>query len=341
MIRGAHKAPERGRHMNMQALTAYNYTSSYGLSEESKNCIRRVMGDKEGQEMIDTWEANERAQAMTPSATCTITPTQVQGAFVPQPPARTMRLQGLSVDDLCYQYRNGAITGEELAQAGLKEIERLPGLRERCQEASAIFDTLRTDPDVGKIARLGLSVMGDADYPPGIPYDSLLDRSRRDSRPSTVLYPALMEGLKNCHKASEVELVDIAEKMFDSIPLGYNDERPMEKLYAGLRELITLAGLMGEVEVANQYAPGLPGHLSTPLRNLKTDAQSYNIAKIYCGSVTESFGEMRHFTKEYKECKNMVEAVSEEGPPRTITVDIDKDNNIVNIGGVKLQINPE
>jgi hypothetical protein len=324
----------------MQSVAAYNYRGSYGLSDESKNCIRKVMGETKGQEMIDQWEANERQQAMTPSATCTIAPPQTQNTFAPQASMSRPSLQGLSVEDLCYQYRNGAITGEELAQAGLKEVERLPGLKERCQESLAIFDTLRDDPDVGKVARIGLSVMGDAQYPQGIPYDSLLDRSRRDSRPSTVLYPAIIEGLRNCRKAEGPALVDIAEKMFDSIPLGYNDERPMEKLYAGLRELVTLAGLMGEVEVADQYAPGLPGHLSTPLRNLKTDAQSYTIAQVYCGSVKDSFAEMRRFTREYKECKDMVEAVSEDGPPKTITVDIDNENNIVNIGGVKLQINP-
>jgi hypothetical protein len=322
--------------MMMQSVSACNYTSSYGLSDESKSCIRRVMGDKKGQEMIDQWEAAQMQQAMTPSSTCTIMPPPSTGYSAPR--VSRQPLQGLSVDELCCRYKSGGITGGELAAAGLGEIERLPGLRERCQEAFAIFDTLRDDPDVGKGARLGLSVMGETDFPHNLPYDSLLERCQKDSRPSTVLYPALMEGLKNCRKATNQELVDSAEKMFDAIPLSRDDERPMEKAYAGMRVLVTLAGCMGEVEVA-EYKPGMPDFFNTPLRNLKSDAQSFLVAQVSCNTVKESFGQMRNFSRQTRECKDLLKAVSEEGPPKTLTIDIDDDENIVNIGGVRVKIN--
>lgn len=165
---------------------------------------------------------------------------------------------------------------------------------------------------------LGLAAAGQGVlFTDSLPYDSLLERSYRNCRPSDALVPAVDVALRSAEPRNPGEALTLAEQMFEALPVDPND--PMQKGFAGIRMLMAVVKKMGDVRVV-----GLDG-MSTPLLNLRDDAKSENLGKIMVMEVRKSFVEMRSF-------------VDEKGYPVRTAPTITEGLDTVTIGGVTLEV---
>lgn len=181
---------------------------------------------------------------------------------------------------------------------GKEKLREVGGHRMTLGQAVALPDRLFTD---------------------SLPYDSMLERSYRNCRPSNALLPGIDVALRSPEPGNPGETLALAEKMFEALPIDPND--PMQKGFAGLRLLMAVARTMGDVRVS-----GMHDLMTSPLSNLRDDARSETLGKLMVSEVHSGFQAMRQFVDERGQVVN----------PNAPTISEGLDT--VTIGGVTLEI---
>jgi hypothetical protein len=215
-----------------------------------------------------------------------------------------------------------------VAASGAKVRRSHSGVQSRSwkEETESLFQHFRSleeDPHAGRTAKIVIGMLGAAPFLGG-PRDSLVDRSYRNMRPSEDLLPALRIASNHHVTASTVEAVDLAQEMFDAIPMNW--DRPMDKAYAGIRMGLALAGLFGKVRCAETSEE----FFMSPLANLKDDGQPPALAQVTIQQVRKDFDKLREMAREFDE-RGVLE---ESSPAKKIVVK----EKTVEIGGVRLAI---
>lgn len=317
--------------MNINQMPGNQPSKSFGLTTETKDYLLKTLGSQ-SQDLIDKYEAAEQQQAgfspMPSSLPGMSASGSAQTAGTNQGPAS-------SIDELLNRYQSGSMSGFNTAVTGAELLKKMkPDRKDNILgETRRLFLALQHDKQVGEAAKIGLGITGDVNYPQRVSHDSMIHRSDRDSRPDNSLMPACLKVLENMEASKPEELTDLCDKALDAI--SYDNERPMEKLYAGIRMLLALSISTGKVD-----ADGTPektnSFLTNSLSNLITDAQDDMIAKVGVGSVKESFAYFKKSIAMKNEAQEMIQAtVTDQQKPADQKIEVG--SNKVTIGGVELK----
>lgn len=253
-------------------------SSMQSLSQEAKDCIRRTLEPSLGAEEVQRMIDSYEGTSPDPAAAAPAP--APAGAMAPAPTREQL----------------WAPSPARSLEDGKEKLREVGGDRGALGLAAAGVDRLFTD---------------------SLPYDSLLERSYRNFRPTESLVPALDVALRSPEPKNPAEMLEVANQMFDALPVDPYD--PMQKGFAGLRLLMAVVKKMGDVRVV-----GLD-QMSTPLRNLRDDARSENLGRIMADTVRESFGELRTMLKDNPN-------------PVTLQPSITEGVDTVTIGGVTLEV---
>lgn len=314
--------------MNINQMPGSQPSKSFGLTADAKDYILRTLGSQ-SQDLIDKYEAAEQQQAgysPMPSSLPSSAGTQVAGASLGP-------VSG--IDDLLNRYQSGGMSGFNTAVTGAELLKNMtPNRKDNVlNETRRLFLALQNDRQVGEAAKIGLGITGDVNYPQKVNHESMIFRSDRDSRPDNTLMPGCLKVLENMEASKPEDLTDLCDKALDAI--SYDNERPMEKLYAGIRMLLALSISTGKVD-ADGNPEKVNSFLTNSLSNLVTDAQDDMIAKVGVGSVKESFAYFKKSIGMKNEAQEMIQAtVTDQQKPADQKIEVG--SNKVTIGGVELK----
>lgn len=317
--------------MNINHIPGNQPSKNFNLSSDVKDYILKTLGPQ-SQEMIDKFEEGESRQTGFTPMPSSLPSTPAAGNIN----AADANLRPVSsIDDLISRYQSGGISGFNTAVTGAELLKGItPNRKDNVlNEVRKLFLSLKDDRQVGEAARIGLGITGDVNYPQKVNYESMIFRSDRDSRPDNSLMPGCFTVLENMEASKPEYLTDLCDKALDTIP--YDNERPMEKLYAGIRMLLALSISTGKVD-SDGVPENTKSFLTNSLGNLQTDAQDDMIAKVGVGSVKESFAHFKKTIAMKNEAQEMIRAVSPD-EPKPVDRRIEVGNNTVTIGGVELK----
>ena len=317
--------------MNINQMPGNQPSKSFGLTADAKDYILKTLGSQ-SQDLIDKYEAAEQQQAgyspMPSSLPGTTGSGTAQATGMSQGPVS-------GIDDLLNRYQSGSLSGFNTAVTGAELLKNMTPNRKNnvLNEARKLFLALQNDKQVGEASRIGLGITGDVNYPRQVSHESMIHRSDRDSRPDNTLLPGCFAVLENMEASKPEDLTDLCDKALDAIP--YDNERPMEKLYAGIRMLLALSVSTGKVD-ADGNPEKVNSFLTNSLSNLQTDAQDDMIAKVGVGSVKESFAYFKKSIAMKNEAQEMIQAtVTDQQKPADRKIEVS--SNKVTIGGVELK----
>lgn len=171
------------------------------------------------------------------------------------------------------------ISGPEALVQGKQLMERISEPRKRHEAARVLMERLREDESLGQAASLTLAMLGDSSEVPQADYYSLLERTKRDSRPEGYCEPAIQVALDRLSTVGNrpASLLLFGGEMLDA--LEQDSQRPMEKAYAGVRMLGNMTARLNPDGALLGDDRGRE-FLTSSLANMIDDAQSPAVAQI-------------------------------------------------------------